>query len=126
MRNMDDLEQFTDGYLDCAVWAGIIEPEDGYDGPDPTVDDLSDDAVQRLSIDAAYFWYDNRTLLAGRDLTRAGQEFWLSRNGHGTGFCDGDYLGRTGDALHNAAKVYGPAYLTWNEDETYLEILETN
>jgi hypothetical protein len=37
---------------------------------------------------------------------RAGHDFWLTRRGHGTGFWDRG-LGKLGDRLSEAAKVYG-------------------
>ena len=40
------------------------------------------------------------------DVTDAGHDFWLSRNGHGTGFWDRG-LGEIGDKLHEAARACG-------------------
>ncbi len=40
----------------------------------------------------------------------AGHDFWLSRNGHGSGFFDGDWPD-AGDRLDKASEAYGEVYL---------------
>lgn len=49
------------------------------------------------------------------DMTRAGNDFWYDRNGHGVGFWDRD-LGDVGDKLSDAAKVYGSIDLYRGDD----------
>lgn len=47
--------------------------------------------------------------------SQAGHDFWLTRNGHGTGFWDRD-PGEVGQRLTAAAKVYGEAYVYMGDD----------
>ena len=42
-------------------------------------------------------------------------DFWLTRNGHGTGFWDGDYP-ETGDRLTELAKKFGECNLYVTDD----------
>jgi hypothetical protein len=44
-----------------------------------------------------------------------GHDFWLTRNGHGAGFWDGE-LGDIGDRLTEASKAFGEVCLTVCDD----------
>ena len=48
--------------------------------------------------------------------SQAGHDFWLTRNGHGAGFWDGDWPDRTGHRLSEAAKSYGEYHLYVGDD----------
>jgi hypothetical protein len=39
-------------------------------------------------------------------MQRAGNDFWLTHNGHGAGFWDGDLPDEIGDALTKASEKY--------------------
>jgi hypothetical protein len=41
------------------------------------------------------------------DAARAGHDFWLTREGHGAGFWDGDYPEPQATRLTKASKAYG-------------------
>jgi hypothetical protein len=49
------------------------------------------------------------------DYDQLGHDFWLSRNGHGTGFKDRG-LGDLGDKLHELAKTHGSCHLYLGDD----------
>lgn len=110
---------FENGYVSCALWCGVIdEDEDGallYSEWDEG--DLSDEARRALEADAADFWESNGAMLSGFDASRAGHDFWLTRNGHGAGFWDGVYPDDIGRALTAAAKAYGSSNLIPYTDE---------
>jgi hypothetical protein len=46
----------------------------------------------------------------------AGHDFWLTRNGHGAGFWDGDLSEDVGNALTEAAKKFGECHLYVGDD----------
>lgn len=103
----DEFEDFLDSYLDCAVWAscddeGIPLEDRGY-----TSWDFSLNALEQARKDCEGFFEEMGSTMyeTGGDFGDHGQDFWLSRNGHGTGFWDRGY-GEVGDKLHKAAKVY--------------------
>ena len=50
------------------------------------------------------------------DWEHAGHDFWLTRNGHGTGYWDRD-MGSVGARLTEAAKSFGEVYLYLGDDE---------
>jgi hypothetical protein len=49
--------------------------------------------------------------LTARDSGQGGHDFWLTRNGHGAGFWDGDWPEEVGKRLTEASKKYGEVYL---------------
>jgi hypothetical protein len=40
-------------------------------------------------------------------MSRAGHDFWLTRNGHGAGFWDGEWYKEVGERLTKASKAFG-------------------
>jgi hypothetical protein len=88
----------------------VADPEkhsEMLDG-DYDADDIDSDALDSMREDCTNFVQANREDLAGISPGQAGHDFWMSRNGHGTGFWDRG-LGAVGDRLHRAsqAKPYG-------------------
>jgi len=124
-----DLDAFVGGYIDCALWAtndngylGEGHPdnqldENGYcgrdDGGDPLEDnfgpdDLAPEALAEVKKDCENFLgycADLGISLDEWSAEEAGHDFFLTRNGHGTGFWD---RGRdAGELLSKAAKTFG-------------------
>jgi len=64
--------------------------------------------------DCAKFQSDNWDDIA-EDVKLAGYDFWLSRNGHGAGFFDGDW-DEVGDKLQAIAAAYGEFNLYVGDD----------
>lgn len=118
------LRAFTRGYIACALWVGTYD-DDG--GPDPTSNDLADDARAQLERDARGFYRENvETLTAACEkrnggyvtadgMEHMGHDFWLTRNRHGAGYWDRG-LGELGDTLTAMAHPYGEASLYWGDD----------
>ena len=50
-----------------------------------------------------------------------GHDYWLTRNGHGTGFWDRDLPGDLGRILTDEAHADGEAYLYVNEEAGLVE-----
>jgi hypothetical protein len=47
----------------------------------------------------------------------AGHDFWLTRNGHGAGFWDGDWTEPAATILTNAAKAFDECNLYLGDDQ---------
>lgn len=110
------VRKVTDSYLETAVWSSSDwDDMDDSDNPRPLdenydANDFSDEARAAASRDCAEFLdaLDNieideeRTLFDCADeaqgLSRIGHDLWLTRNGHGAGFWDGDYA-EWGDSI---------------------------
>lgn len=109
--------EFEAGYVDCLLW--LASGQETEDGEMDAIDDAEADEItardwRDILRDAKAFERDNRAMLdtanaEGRSDEYLGQDFCLSRSGHGTGFWDRGLS--VGDALHDAAKVYGPSCL---------------
>lgn len=42
---MNELDLFTEAYLEYVARYGVVGPKEGYEGPEPTVDDPTDYTV---------------------------------------------------------------------------------
>lgn len=110
-------------YLATALWSSLdwtdVDDVDVYN-PVPmderfSVDDVSDDLRAELLVDVVAFVAECWDDLRDRDAGQTGHDFWLTRNGHGTGFWDRG-LGEVGDRLTTACKVYGEVDLYVGDD----------
>lgn len=122
------LAHFISGYIECALWAESANTTDS-DRSIGNVAELSDEGRARLTTQATTFYNANEQLIAEandyrdpatelcnpRDDEHLGHDFWLSRNGHGTGFWDRG-LGAVGERLHDAAKHIGQCDLYIGDD----------
>jgi len=122
-------EEFDQDLMCDSPGCGVREAQ-----PEPMDDnyseaDLSPKALTRILADCARFEAENgETIRAAIDtgevvcgpdfgeLGRAGHDFWLTRNGHGAGFWDGDWPEPMADALKKAAKAFGECNLYAGDD----------
>ena len=86
-----NLDEFTRGYFECALWSS--QDENGDDLDDCTVFNIDETTRLEMMKDCENFQEHNAELLekwyyAGESPDRAGHDFWLTRNGHGAGFWD--------------------------------------
>jgi hypothetical protein len=106
---------YADIEEDRAAWEEA-EREGQSDGTipgDATFADLAPEALQRCIDDCAAFYEANRELIQAAiehggargdyDETRAGHDYWYTRNGHGVGFWDRG-LGDIGEKLSAACR----------------------
>lgn len=118
-----ELDTFTEGYIICALWAEMDNStetvgnqlQDNYG-----IEDIAPEALEKIVADCTDFQQANMALLdeyvaLGYTLGHAGHDFWLTRNGHGTGFWDRG-LGDLGHKLTAAAKVYGSCDIYVGDD----------
>jgi hypothetical protein len=107
--NMEtDFHKFVRGYLTAMFWSTTMESAAEGDSPldsayDP-IDDISDTFLIESIMDCGSLFYDMTSGEGFKDADYignrrdefevncyAGQDFWLSRAGHGAGFWDGDW-----------------------------------
>lgn len=80
---------FIDAYIRCLLWAGTDDNGEPLD-THYNVCNLSTESRSRIVRDCHYFMLIASTSdidLSGLE-AQAGHDFWLTRNGHGTGFWD--------------------------------------
>ncbi len=124
-----DFPQFFQAYLTAALWSSVIdegEQQDGRNG-DPfdkhfSTDDFNEDALETLRAHAFSFWSQmwyyidaEINLKRKNDAEQAGHDFWLTQNGHGAGFWDGDWP-TYGETLIEKAKCYPELHLYIDEN----------
>ena len=124
MKKAAQLDEFTRGYIDAALWSSTDNSDEGGGQPldsNYSVNDISQQAMADMVSACRNFQDNNRELLEiaaaedGQDAGHQGHDFWLTRNGHGAGYWDGDYA-ETGDRLTEAAKQYGESDIYVGDD----------
>ena len=103
------LDRFTRAYLTAALWSTNDESDESGGVPfdqNYSIDDLAPDALDAAIRDCERFQAENEADIAEDDL-QAGYDFWLTRNGHGCGFWDGDWPDEQGERLTEASKAFG-------------------
>lgn len=93
----NDLSDFAKGYIECALWC-----HQEFEGAS-----VAKTSYPAILADCWDFQKANEELLKQSGLTeeQQGHDFWLTRNGHGSGFWDRG-LGEVGDKLTQACKVF--------------------
>lgn len=117
----EDFEAFLTAYLEAMFWAETVIDEDGNelgafeDSYDP--DDLDPASYADIVSDCASFFGANHEDI-GPHTRQAGHDFYLTRNGHGCGFWDGDWSHDIGQRLTEASKPYGTQGLMVGDEGT--------
>ena len=122
---MNARQRFIAGYLECALWAESANTDDSDDRSIGTVAELADETKSVMEQEAGAFFDAHETILTETELIRpklcaveeyAGHDFWLTRNGHGCGFWDGDWPEPTASTLDEASKAAGGRDLYIGDD----------
>lgn len=105
---MKQLDKFTRQYLETALWSSNDESDESGGEPfdcNYSIEDIADEAIDAAIADCEDFQWKYGHLYG--DPGQAGHDFWLTRNGHGAGFWDGDYQEPEATILTNAAQSCG-------------------
>jgi hypothetical protein len=107
-------------YLATAVWSSHTWSEEGDCGESLQEEGYDEDcfsasAVSEAHDDCAAFYDANLADLLDIEAGQAGHDFWLTRNGHGTGFWDRGNAA-IGERLADAARVYGECDVTVDDN----------
>lgn len=103
---------------EALCWSETEYDDDGQEVGNYSDADLAEVAHMEILQDMTSFLHDDmvRDAIKALSLTaeEIGHNFYLSANGHGTGFWDRGW-GEKGDILHNETKAY-PRYLYRGDD----------
>ena len=110
-----ELLDFTEACIEALYFT------DTGDDEQPESDaELDEDCRLNLEADCRSFWHRFGCYVCaepdGPTIDRAGHDFWLTRNGHGAGFWDGDWP-QYGELLTKAAEGYGEFNPEWSNDD---------
>lgn len=122
--------EFFNAYIEAALWSSNDESDETGGQPlnkNYKADDLPAETTAKMKDDCSKFWAANHELITNEDNyigsgtgsveTQAGYDFWLTRNGHGCGFWDGDWADEAGEKLTAAAKAFGECDLYLGDDK---------
>jgi hypothetical protein len=133
IRRPEVPDAFTQSYIETALWSSNDESDaSGGEFLDRnySASDLTVETLRAMVEDCKKFQAENAPMLArayaqgkgarGRyDEGSAGHDFWLTRNGHGAGFWDGDLPKDVGEALTRASKKFGTFDLSVSRGKIY-------
>ena len=88
-------QQFIDAYLECIAFTEEAEGKE-----------LDETFMRESVIDCLSFYQRICCYLSDDQIDQAGHDFWLTRNGHGAGFWDGDWP-KHGDMFTKISECYG-------------------
>lgn len=96
-------------YLETAIWASTDDER--------SIHDFAPEAIELAEKDCRHFQTENADLIKqAKNLEQVARDFWLTRNGHGAGFWDGDYEYDLGQALTKSAHDYGSCDIYIGDD----------
>jgi hypothetical protein len=116
-----EIEQMLSAYIATALWSS--NDDDGKPLDDTkTHFDLSEECLTKFREDCTKFatenyetitnCFDNDNCCWGQ----AGHDFWLTRNGHGAGFWDGDWPKEQGQLLTEKSENFGEVDIYIGDD----------
>lgn len=111
-------------YIGTALWSSTDDKGDPLDSKYST-ENLAPETKTKMKQDCAAFYEKAKALIEAEDTNphskhfrkaeeMAGHDFWLTRNGHGAGFWDGDW--EQGDELTRIAKEFKECDLYVGDD----------
>lgn len=114
-----DVDPFTLAYIECALWSSTDDDGDPLDAHYNWTH-LADETLRKMIADCAKFQKEQSKDLCvsvSQNATEGGHCFWLSRNGHGSGFFDSEHFANdTRDKLQTAARNFGECDLYIGDD----------
>ena len=111
-----ETDEFTSSYLEAAEWADKPEEEDWSSA------EWAPEAVKRAKADCIRFRFRASDLLVDldwdhpKDTYPIAYDFWLTRQGHGSGFWDGNYPEPAARNLTEIAKGFEETNIYLGDD----------
>jgi len=114
LRDAMKRNPFLQGYVEALFFTEVTpDSEESMQGKD--VDDISFSLARQMIRDCKVFGTAH-----GRDIDSAyesaGHDFWLTRNGHGAGFWDGDWPKEEGERMDATSKAFGSCEIYAGDD----------
>lgn len=111
--------EFIDAYLEAIDFTEL-----GEEGQPPIGADIDEDFLRESVIDCLACYSRISCYLSPKNITQAGHDFWLTRNGHGVGFWDRpEIYGETyAQMFTKIAESFGEAYSVFDQlGESYYD-----
>lgn len=107
--------KFLNSYIETALWSSTNDNDEPLDA-NYSADDLADETLERMKRDCERFVEQAADLIDDKRDEQIAHDFWLTRNGHGAGFWDGDYEDAKGEALTKLSHSFGECGLYIGDD----------
>ena len=112
----DSITLFALQYCETALWSSVGDDSDSVTD-DHAILDIDADTLKAMALVADTFAADNADDLESHpDGTMGAHDLWLTRNGHGCGFWDGDWPEPQASRLTDAANKLGHCDLYVGDD----------
>lgn len=108
-------QQFLNAYIECMLWSSTDDNGDPLDA-NYSVEDISEELMRQTLEDCKAFYDANHDMIEAGSAARAGHDFWLTRNRHGAGFWDGDWIPESGKRMTEDSHAYGSVDLIVCDD----------
>lgn len=119
------LDSFTTAYIEAALWSSTDDNDQPLD-ENYGVEDIAPIALEKIILQCSEFQAEMAETLDSAECTRgtceysknaqAGHDFWLTRNGHGAGFWDGDWSESATTLLTAESKKFGECDIYVGDD----------
>lgn len=113
-NNEEANEEFLNAYIACALWSSTDDNGTALDA-NYSPSDIAPETLSKMEEDCKAFLINNSDIIEP-DFAEAGHDFWLTRNGHGSGFWDGDWDKEIGEQLTEASRKFGEFNLYVGDD----------
>ncbi len=113
------LDAFTEAYIECALWSSSETDIKGRDFSlydYYNMEDISNETLTKM-IEDCFIFQEKCGELINDNSAGAGHDFWLSRNGHGANFLDGDYTPEVAEKLMEVSDDFGEYNLYVGDDD---------
>jgi len=117
--NSTPLDDFTYSYIRTALWSTNDNSDEMGGEPlekNYNIHNISKDTLDKMINDSKKFQKLAGDNLNIGSLSQAGHDFWLTRNGHGAGFWDGDWPEPEATELTKLSKSFGEFDLYVGDD----------
>jgi len=109
------MDNFLQHYIICALWSSTDDEgrplDDNY-----SFEDIAPETLDAMRTDCELFKAKADGLYSIAEESRAAHDFWLTRNGHGAGFWDGDWQEPEASQLTALSKEFGEVNLYIGDD----------
>ncbi len=118
METLDNtLEKFLASYIETALWSSTGEDGTPLDSAKYSDVEIAGETRDKMRADCQAFIDQSKSILdAYTSQYPVAHDFWLTRNGHGAGFWDGDYPKEIGKALTDLAHSFEECDLYIGDD----------
>ena len=113
-----DIDEILDHYLECAIWSSDDDNGDPLDARRYDESSLTLASIAKARADIVAFCEQIGEIPESANLyprasrnAMIGHDFWLTRNGHGCGFWDGDWSEPYATQLTKVSESFGAIHV---------------